>query len=133
VHQAIISQISKTYTVCECTPPQKNIQTANGAYVQAKGIGTLKFRVEDCEGKFIREVPNIEWMPDVKVHLLNPGQLFKDGYSVSLAKEGATIIDPNQQTIMNVKECSNVYPFKLHTLESPSAHNYSAQSDDELV
>jgi hypothetical protein len=43
----------------------KNIQMANGAYVQAKGIGTLKFQAEDSGGKFVGEVPNIKWMPDV--------------------------------------------------------------------
>jgi hypothetical protein len=112
----------------------KNIQTASGAYVQAKGIGTLSFQAEDDAGKFIGEVPNVEWMPDMKVRLLNPGQLFKDSYHISLAKEGATVIDPNQRTVMHIKEHGNVYPFDLHTLESPTTHaNYSAISDEELA
>jgi hypothetical protein len=69
----------------------------------------------------------------VKVHLLNPDQLFKDGYSISLFKEGTTIIDPNQRTVVNVKECGNIYPFDLHTLESLTVHNYSALSDNKLT
>jgi hypothetical protein len=112
----------------------KNIQTASGAYVQAKGIRTLRFRAEDRGGKFVGEVPNVEWTPDVKVCLLNPGQLFKDGYDVSLAKDGATVIDPNQRTVMQVRERGNVYPFDLLTLESPTAQiNYSVETDDELA
>jgi hypothetical protein len=58
----------------------KNIQTASGAYVQVKGVRTPRFQAEDASGWFIGEVPNIEWTPEIKVHLLNPGQLFKDGF-----------------------------------------------------
>jgi hypothetical protein len=74
----------------------KNIQMASSTYVQVKGIGTLRFQAKDDGGQFIGEVLNVEWMPDVKVRLLNLGQLFKDGYSMSLAKNGATVTDPNQ-------------------------------------
>jgi hypothetical protein len=59
----------------------KNIQTVSGAYIQARGIGILRFWAVDESGEFVGEVPNVEWTPDVKVHLLNPGQLFKEGYN----------------------------------------------------
>jgi hypothetical protein len=45
----------------------KNIQTASGTYVQAKGIGMLKFKVTDYGPEFIGEIPNVEWTPEVKV------------------------------------------------------------------
>jgi hypothetical protein len=83
----------------------KNIQMASGAYVQAKGIGTLKFEVEDRGTTFVGAMPNVKWTPDVKVHLLNLGQLFKDRYSVALDREGAMITDPNLQKIMSMEMC----------------------------
>jgi hypothetical protein len=82
----------------------KNIQTASGAYVQAKGAGTLHFHVIDHIADFLGEIPNVEWTPGVKVRLLNPGQLFKDGYNVLLMKEGASVIDPENCTLMKVNE-----------------------------
>jgi hypothetical protein len=76
----------------------------------------------------------VEWTPDVKVRLLNPGQLFKDGFKVLLAKEGAPVIDLNQQMIVQVREHGNIYLFDLCTLEtSPVRQNYSSLSDDELA
>jgi hypothetical protein len=48
---------------------------------------------------FLSKIPNVEWTPGVKVQLLNPGQLFKDGYNVLLMKEGATVIDPKNHTL----------------------------------
>jgi hypothetical protein len=74
----------------------KNIQTVSGAYVQAKGVGMLKFQSEDKGSSFIAEVPNVEWTPDVRVQLLNPSQLFKDGYDIMLAKDGAKVLDANR-------------------------------------
>jgi hypothetical protein len=44
----------------------KNIQMASGAYVQAKGVGTLKFEMEDKGGIFVGKVLNIEWTPDAR-------------------------------------------------------------------
>jgi hypothetical protein len=40
----------------------KNIQTASGAYVQAKGIGTPKFKVTEYGPEFIGEILNVEWI-----------------------------------------------------------------------
>jgi hypothetical protein len=72
-------------------------------------------------------------MPGVKVQLLNPGQLFKDGDNVILTKEGATVIDPNNHTLMKVDEHGNIYPFELSTIAvSPSLCSYSTLSDDEI-
>jgi hypothetical protein len=43
-------------------------------------------------------------------------------------------VDPNQQRIVRVKECSNMYPFELLTLVSPrSCQNYTILSDKELL
>jgi hypothetical protein len=107
-------------------PTPKNIQTANGAYVQAKGVGTLRFQAEDGGGRFIGEVPNVEWTPEVKVRLLNPGQLFKDGFSVSLAKEGATVIDPNKRTLAIVREKGND-TLSSYVLYHPRPHTIASQ------
>jgi hypothetical protein len=112
----------------------KNIQMASRAYVQVKGIGTLKFEVEDRGTTFIGAMPNVEWTPNVKVHLLNPGQLFKDGYSVALDREEVMITNPNLQKIMHIKEHGNVYPFELCILVStPLQISYSSITDKELA
>jgi hypothetical protein len=111
----------------------KNIHTASGAYVQTKGASTLHFQVMDRSADFLSEIPNVKWTPGVKVRLLNPGQLFKDGYNVLLMKEGATVIDPKNQTLMKVNECGNIYPFKLSTIAvSSSLCSYSTLSDNKL-
>jgi hypothetical protein len=115
----------KAYTV------PRNIQTANGACVQAKGIGTLKFKVTDYGPEFMGEIPNVEWTPEVKVRLLNPAQLFKNGYDVTLDKGGATIKDPQGRIIIKVNERGNVYPFNLHTVAADSV-SYSVLTDEEL-
>jgi hypothetical protein len=115
----------KAYTVL------RNIQTANGACVQAKGIGTLKFKVMDYGPEFVGEIPNVEWTPEVKVRLLNPAQLFKNGYNVTLDKGGVTIKDPQGHIIIKVNECGNVYPFNLHTVAADSI-SYSVLTDEEL-
>jgi hypothetical protein len=63
---------------------------------------------------------------------LNPGQLFKDGYNVTLAREGMTIIDLNDQTIIQVSKCGNTYPFDLLTMPASTTHHtYSTLTDED--
>jgi hypothetical protein len=82
----------------------KNIQTASRTYIQAKGIGTLKFKVKEYGLAFISEILNVEWTPEVQVHLLNPAQFFKDGFEVMLEKGGAIIKDSQKHIIIKVNE-----------------------------
>jgi hypothetical protein len=78
------------------------------------------------------EVPNVEWTPDVKVHLLNPGQLFKDGYNVTLAREGAMVVDLKDRTVIQVSERGNTYPFELLTMPAAVTHRtYSILTDED--
>ena len=68
------------------------------------------------------------------MRLLNPGQLFKDRYNVTLAREGVTVIDPKDQTVIQVSEHGNMYPFELLTMPAFVAHRtYSTLTDEDLA
>jgi len=54
---------------------------------------------------------NVEWVPDVQARLLNPGQLFKDGFRVEIYKTGTIVRSPEGQVIIQAEEQANVYPF----------------------
>jgi hypothetical protein len=71
-------------------------------------------------------------MDPLKVQLLNPGKLFKDGYNILLAKDGAKVTDSKDCTAMQVSERGNVYPFDLLTLAASATHHtYSTLLEEE--
>jgi gag-polypeptide of LTR copia-type/Pol polyprotein, beta-barrel domain len=114
----------------------KSFTAANGGKVFSKGIGTVKIKVSNQEGNYTGEIPHVQWAPDIHTHLFSPGQLIKDGFTVTLHSMGCTVVDPKKRLLADVREKGNIYLVNFTIIKSGDLQMVSAfeePTSDELA
>ena len=96
----------------------KSFTAANGGKIYSKGMGTVKIKVSNQKGQYVGEIPHVQWAPEIHTHLFSPGQLIKDGFTVTLHRSGCTILDTKRRLVADICEKSNIYPVNFAIIKS---------------
>ncbi|KAF5177713.1 hypothetical protein FRX31_032700 [Thalictrum thalictroides] len=110
------------------SPIKKSVQTATGQILSIGGIGSVRFRIFDIEGrnlsKFV-ELDDVWYLPSCTRNLVSGFQLHSDGYLISSNHLGLSVVSRTGDIVATARPENGLFCFNTSSNETSLYQDHS--------